>query len=181
MENEGEHRDLIGDQIGWSVRQLILPIPELKNLDKKVMKILPRPIARIIAVIRYNLGLLPDVENPDEVYYGMLTAFCQSYLDDYGEIHNVNTVLIHTSTDLLKVRAKNFSDDQHEKTFRWDKQVEWAKKILERSTEQLLSIDAQDLKEAQTILYIQKEMTRLFDKLKPSFIKRGLPFPPLIK
>ena len=64
------------------------------------MRTLPRPIARVIALIRFNHGWLPEIGKPDEAYYEMLKGFCQKYLNDFGQRHSVNTLLIPTSGEL---------------------------------------------------------------------------------
>lgn len=181
MDEKGEEtRDLIGDQIGWSVRQILPPTSELKTLDKKIMRSLPRPIARIVALIRFNRGWLPEMGQPDKAYYEMITGFCRLYLNEFGQRHEINTLLIPTQGDPIKVQLEDFPEGQKEKSFKWDKQVEYALRIRERKgTGEIIS--SADLKEAETILYIQSEMTKLFEHLKPQFVKRGLPFPWLPK
>lgn len=184
QDNASETRDLIGDQIGWSARQLMPPTPELRKLDRAFMKALPLNLRRTVALFRFNKGWLPEIGNPDEAYYGMLTVFCRQYLTDFGQKYGINTLLVPTSGNPLKIQPEDFPKDTKEKTLRWDKQVEWANKWANKIREHKETgedINIDNLKEAEVILYIQGEMTNFFESLKTQFIKRGLRFPWLPK
>jgi hypothetical protein len=175
IENNNE-RDYIGDQIGSAVRKITPPSQELKNIDRTIMRALPKPIARAVALVRFNNGWLPETGDPSRLFNDMSKALGTFYIDKYGKQHQANTVLMPIVGEPLRIHTTEFKEGDHETTLRWDRQVQWAAQTQERST-QGESIQTDDLIESQTILSLHSELWRTFEKLKPDYIKSGLPFP----
>lgn len=176
MDNKPPERDLIGDQIGWSVRELIPPKKELYKLDQALMRALPRPIARAVALIRFNRGWLPEKGDPLEIYNEFSKQMGGLYLEKFANRHHINTLVMQSVGLPIKIHSHIYQEGQRETIMQWKKQVSWAQTINERSQlgEQ---IHSDDVIEAASILQLQTEIIKFGEALKPRFIKRGLPFP----
>jgi hypothetical protein len=174
-----DKRDLVGDQMGWAVRQIMPPTPELRKIDKFIMKALPRPIARAVALIRFNQGWLPEVGDPEILYTEVTKSFGQQYLDQYAEKRRINTMSMPSVGQPLVTHTSNFREGQKEYRIDWNKQINWAAALFERmKSGESLSTD--DIKESTYLLLLNRELQNTFDLVKPQFEKRGLPFPQLV-
>ncbi|MBI5614189.1 hypothetical protein HY947_04660 [Candidatus Gottesmanbacteria bacterium] len=140
------------------------------------MRALPRPIARAVALIRFNNGWLPETGDPSNLFNDLSEALGTYYIDMYGKQHQANTVLMPTVGEPLHVHTSDYIEGNHETTLRWDRQVQWAARTHERSIQGELIL-ADDLIESQTILSVHSELWKTFEQLKPDYIKSGLPFP----
>jgi hypothetical protein len=171
---EGD-RDLIGDQMGYAVSEMLSPNKSLRELDRKIMRSLPRPLARAIVLFRYEHHLLPEPQfNPQEAYEEFLSRMGKAYLDQCGNKHPSINTIVFDETHPIKTHKENWKDGDQEVVFHWQKQFEWAKGIKENSMGK--SIDEQT--EAEAILLYQREISGFYNNyLKPVFTKRGLPYP----
>ncbi|MCL4359783.1 hypothetical protein M1555_00815 [Patescibacteria group bacterium] len=173
---EGD-RDYLGDQIGWAVRQMLPPTPELRKIDRAIMTILPRPIARLIALFRFEHGLLPTSDDPTRMIDRLSNALGANYADTYGSRHRFNTVVMPGIADPMRAHTPDFHEGEKEMAIRWEKQVSWAQTIIERVAAGEILISVDDRVEASTILITQSKIEDVIEKSKPEFVKRGLPFP----
>lgn len=169
-------RDYIGDQIGAAVRKIAPPSQELKNIDRAIMRALPKPIARTVALVRFNHGWLPETGDPSRRFNNMSKALGTFYIDKYGKQHHANTLLMPIVGEPLRVHTTEFQEGDSETTMRWDRQVQWAEQTQSQSAKGELST-ADDLVEAKAILTVHAELWKTFEQLKPDYIKCGLPFP----
>lgn len=172
---DNEKRDLIGDQIGYAVNRSLSIKGPLRGLDRKIIQAIPRPIARIVALTRYKLNLLPEPEfNPSVAYEEFLSNMGQAYLDQFEEKHpHINTIVFN-EREQIKTHKSSWNQESKEVVFHWEKQLEWAKNITsgdhQRSTE--------DLAEAKAILLYQNQIVEFYKNFfKDQFTKRGLPYP----
>jgi hypothetical protein len=171
-----DNRDLLGDQMGYAVNTLLPPAPELRAIDRTIMRSLPRPIARAIALIRFNRGWLPDAGDPEGFYTEFTDQLGKLYLESYGDKKKANTLLMPGFGNMIKVHAKEFETGAKELPLRWDKQVDWANRTIEKTTTEG-SVLSEEIKEATLIQEIQTNLASTFEMLKPQYVKRGLPFP----
>jgi hypothetical protein len=171
---EGD-RDLIGDQMGYAVSEMLSPNKSLRELDRKIMRSLPRPLARAIVLFRYEHHLLPEPQfNPQEAYEEFLSRMGKAYLDQCGNKHPSINTIVFDETHPIKAHKENWKDGDQEVVFHWQKQFEWAKKVKLRPEGRL----SHELSEAEALLMHQREISSFYEKfLKPAFTKRGLPYP----
>ena len=152
-----DERDYIGDQIGASVRKIAPPSKELNKIDSIIMRSLPKPIARALALIRFNYGWLPEIGDPSRLFNSMSKALGTSNLDRYGNQHHANTLLMPVIGEPLRVHSAKFQEGDHETTLRWDKQVQWAEQARIRS-ESGEMLSENELVEAGMILAVHSEL-----------------------
>ena len=135
MANENSERDFAGDQIGWSVRQIIPPAPELKRLDKKIMSLLPLPIRRWVALQRFYRGWLPKPNvDPLTLYKKHVVLMGTQYFDQFSQRNGIktNTMLILVNDEPVRVHNFEFKEGDREVLCLWKNKLGWAETIEQR-------------------------------------------------
>ncbi len=168
---EDQGRDYIGDQIGWSLRRLLPPEPQIYQVDKFIMTHIPRNLARAVVLIREKLNLLPDRGDAYKAYFEFCGLLGTSYVDNFGLQRGINTLTMNVLGQLVTCQATSYKMGEREIKNDWGKQVSWALGVEEKK----IDWTTDDLKEAATILQFQKSMEEFYAQLQPKLIKRGIP------
>lgn len=177
---ENTDRDYIGEQIGWSVRKILPPTPQINKIDKLIMRSLPKPVARVVALLRFEKGWLPETGNPSRMFTEMSRSLGSLYLDELYKGGIANTVLMPAIGEPLRIHSKTYKEGDKEVTLDWKNQVSWAQEIKNRS-QKGEQIQVTDLVESDNILSINQKLGESLERSKSDFVKRGLPLPELPK
>lgn len=160
--------DMMGDQIGESVDNLLVPSEIARSIFGEAMesKVLARLVRNAVGVALL-LGWKPEHMSTPEYHDHLIEASLKMYLDRFGEEAGFNAMKMSSMGKEFTVMASTFVEGDQIKMGDWSRQVEYARNFMKkRTSEEKLRFG---LEEAVNIV----ELETFFEKTRKRVAKRN--------